>query len=175
MQWWKKQNIFEFRSFWNWSKIIIIEKPFMPIYSGKTSTTHSAKIRRRWSANWVMWSYWFCETIPRIQWYHCLLWNQGIVYCTCGQCFRCSEYWRKFNKRRLYAHYPELRDEERGLKYGVRLGKTKEQTEYQKIWTAWKRCCQKVDSQGEHFKCIHDRFLRDPVYCGSQVAIGWTD
>ena len=28
-----------------------------------TSTTHSAKIRRRWSANWVMWSYSSCAKL----------------------------------------------------------------------------------------------------------------
>ena len=28
-----------------------------------------------------------CETIPKVQCSHCLLcWNQGIVYCICGQC-----------------------------------------------------------------------------------------
>ena len=42
-------------------------------------------------------------------------------------------------------------------------------------WNAWKRCCKKVDSQGEHFAGIHDRFLRDPVYRESQLAIGWTE
>ena len=42
-------------------------------------------------------------------------------------------------------------------------------------WNAWKRCCKKVDSQGEHFTGIHDRFLRDPVYRESQLAIGWTE
>ena len=40
---------------------------------------------------------------------------------------------------------------------------------------AWKRCCKKVDSQGEHFTSIHDRFLRDPVYRVSQHAIGWSE
>ena len=30
-------------------------------------------------------------------------------------------------------------------------------------------------SQGEHFTGIHDRFLRDPVYRESQLAIGWTE
>ena len=35
--------------------------------------------------------------------------------------------------------------------------------------------CKKVDSQGEHFTGIHDRFLRDPVYRESQLAIGWTE
>ena len=29
--------------------------------------------------------------------------------------------------------------------------------------------------QGEHFTGIHDRFLRDPVYRESQLAIGWTE
>ena len=30
-------------------------------------------------------------------------------------------------------------------------------------------------AQGEHFTGIHDRFLRDPVYRESQLAIGWTE
>ena len=38
--------------------------------------------------------------------------------------------------------------------------------EYYLAWKAWKRCCKKVDSQGEHFTGIHDRFLRDPVFRG---------
>ena len=42
-------------------------------------------------------------------------------------------------------------------------------------WNAWKRCCKKVDPQGEHLTGIHDRFLRDPVHRGSQIAIGWTE
>ena len=42
-------------------------------------------------------------------------------------------------------------------------------------WNAWKRCCKKVDFQGRHFTGIHDRFLRDPVYRESQLAIGWTE
>ena len=42
-------------------------------------------------------------------------------------------------------------------------------------WNAWKRCCKEVDSQGGHFAGIHDRFLRDPGYCESQLAIGWTE
>ena len=34
---------------------------------------------------------------------------------------------------------------------------------------------QEADSQGGHFTGIHDRFLRDPVYRESQLAIGWTE
>ena len=44
------------------------------------------------------------ETIPKVQCSDCLLyWNQGIVYCTCGQCLIDSESRRKFNKLRLDA------------------------------------------------------------------------
>ena len=63
MQLWKKQNISELKSFWKRSKIILIEKHFMPTCSRITSTTHSVKIRRRWSANWVMWSYSSCAKL----------------------------------------------------------------------------------------------------------------
>ena len=38
-----------------------------------------------------------CETTPKVQCAHCLLyWNQGIVYCTCGQCLIYSESRRTF-------------------------------------------------------------------------------
>ena len=43
-----------------------------------------------------------CETTPKVQCSQCLLyWNQGIVYCTCGQCLIYGESRRKFNKLRL--------------------------------------------------------------------------
>ena len=42
-------------------------------------------------------------------------------------------------------------------------------------WNVWNRCCKKVDSQGEHFTGNHDRYLRDPVYRESQLAIGWSE
>ena len=59
--------------------------------------------------------------------------------------------------------------------HGARHGKTEVQKEYHQTWTAWKKCCKKVDSQGEHFTGIHDRFLRDLVYRESQLVIGWTE
>ena len=59
--------------------------------------------------------------------------------------------------------------------HGARHGKTEEQKEYHVVWNAWKRCCKRVDSQGEHFKGFHDRFLRDRVYRESQLLIGWTE
>ena len=55
------------------------------------------------------------------------------------------------------------------------MAKLKNKKEYHIAWNAWKRCCKKVDSQGGHFTNIHDRFLRDPIYRESQLAIGWTE
>ena len=52
------------------------------------------------------------------------------------------------------------------------MARPKYEREYHQAWNAWKRCCKKVDSQGEHGTGIHDRFLRDPVYRESQLAIG---
>ena len=106
-----------------------------------------------------------CETIPKVHCSHCLLyWDQGIVYCTCGQFLVDSESKRKFHKLRLDAlsipHYVI----KKGRSHGARHGKTEEQKEYHIAWNAWKRCFKKVDSQGGHFTGIHDRFLRDPVF-----------
>ena len=45
-----------------------------------------------------------CETIPKVQCSHCLLyWNEGIVYCTCGQFLVDSESRRHFYELRLDA------------------------------------------------------------------------
>ena len=63
----------------------------------------------------------------------------------------------------------------KGRCHGARHGKTEEQKEYHMAWNAWKRCCKRVDSHGEHFTGIHDRFLRDQVYRESQLLIGWTE
>ena len=76
-------------------------------------------------------------------------------------------------KLRLDAICPGLRDQERAT-HGARYGKTEVQRKYHMDRSAWKRCCKKVTSQGEHITCIHDRFFRDPVYRESQFAIGWS-
>ena len=82
---------------------------------------------------------------------------------------------RKFNKLRLDALSIPNYVIKKGRSHGARHGKTEEQTEYHIAWNARKRCCKKVDSQGEHFTGIHDRFLRDPDYRELQLAIGWTE
>ena len=91
-----------------------------------------------------------CETISKVQCSHCLLyWNQGIVYCTCGQCLIDSESRRKFNKLRLDALSIPNYVITKGHTHGARHGKTEVQKEYHLAWNAWKRCFKKVDSQGE--------------------------
>ena len=62
----------------------------------------------------------------------------------------------------------------KGRCHGARHGITEEQREYHIAWNAWQRCCKRVDSQGDNFKGIHDRFLRDQVYRESQLFFGWT-
>ena len=63
----------------------------------------------------------------------------------------------------------------KGRHHGARHGKTEAQKRYHIAFNARKRCCKRVDSQGEHFKGIHDRFLRDRVYRDSQLVIPWTE
>ena len=47
-----------------------------------------------------------CETIPKVQCSHRLLyWNQGMIYCTCGHFLVESESRRKLNKLRLDVHW----------------------------------------------------------------------
>ena len=117
-----------------------------------------------------------CETVPKVQCSHCLLyWNQGIVYGTCGQFLVDSESRRTFSKLRLDALSIPNYVIKKGRSHGARHGKTEEQKEYHIAWNAWKRCCKKVYSQGGHCPGTHDRFLRDPVYRESQLAIGWAE
>ena len=42
----------------------------------------------------------------------------------------------------------------KGRCHGARHGKTEEQKEYHVAWNVWKRCCQKVDSQGGRFTYV---------------------
>ena len=86
-----------------------------------------------------------CETMPKVQCSHCLLyWNQGIVYCTCGQFLVESESRRKSNKLRLDAFSIPHYVIKKGRCHGARHGKTEEQKEYNIDWSAWKRCCKEL-------------------------------
>ena len=116
-----------------------------------------------------------CETTRKVQCSQCLLCsNQGIVYCTCGQCLIYSASRRNFDKLRLDAisildyvmkALPMVLDTERP--------KYKEKTT--RLGMRGRDAARMSKSQGDHFTGIHDRFLRDPVYCESQLAIGWSE
>ena len=68
------------------------------------------------------------ENFPKVQCSHCLLyWNQGIVYCTCGQCLSDSESRRKLNKLRLDALSIPNYVIKKGPTHGARHGKTEVQ------------------------------------------------
>ena len=117
-----------------------------------------------------------CETTPKVQCPHCLLyWNQGIAYCTCGQCLIFNEYRSTLNRKRMDTLSFPAYVIKKSPNHGARRGKSEVQTAYHQAWNAFKRCCKKVDSAGERFTGIHDRFLRDPIYRESQLAIGWTE
>ena len=76
-----------------------------------------------------------CETVPKVQCSHCLLhWNQGTVYCICGQCLIDSESRRKFNKLRLDALSIPNYVIKKGPNHGARHGKIEEQKEYHVAW-----------------------------------------
>ena len=66
-----------------------------------------------------------CETTPKVQCSQCLpYWNQGIIYCTCGQFLVESESRRKFNKLRLDALSIPDYVIKKGATHGARHGKT---------------------------------------------------
>ena len=72
-----------------------------------------------------------CETTPKEQRSQCLLhWNQGIVYCTCGQCLIYIESRRMFHILRLDAISIQDRVIKKGTTHGARHGKTEVQREY---------------------------------------------
>ena len=70
----------------------------------------------------------WCEPFSKVQGSHCLLcWNQGIVYCTCGQFLIDSESRRKFNKLRLDALSIPNYVIKKGRSHRARRGKTEGQ------------------------------------------------
>ena len=95
-----------------------------------------------------------CETIPNVQCSQCLLyWNQGIVYCTCGQFLVESESRRKFYKLRLDAlSTPYVI--KKGRYHGARHSETEQQKEYHTAWNAWKRCFKRVETNTSVFSEI---------------------
>ena len=111
-----------------------------------------------------------CETIPKVQCSECLLyWNQGIVFCTCGDLLKESEASQHFHQWRLDAFSIENYVIKKGRLRGARHGKTEAQKEHFIAHNARRRCLKKK------FEGIYDRFPKDSTYRDSQLKIGWTE
>ena len=173
MQLWKKQKTSEFAKIENYPHREALQADLQQnnVYN-PFSNNSKAMIREMGNVELFE----LCATIPKVQISQCLLyWNQGVIYCTCGHFLVESESRRKFHKLRLDALSIPNYVIKKGRNHGAQHGKTEEQKEYQKAFNAWKRCRKRVDSQDEHYKGIHDLFLRDQVHRESQLKIGWTE
>ena len=122
-------------------------------------------------------SFELCETTPKVQCSQCLLyWNQGMIYCTCGQCLIDSEFRRKFEHTKTGCTlYPGLRDQERFYPWCSTWQNRRTERVPKKPGMRGRDAAIKLTLKVDIFTGIHDRFLRDPVYCESQLAIGWTE
>ena len=143
-----------------------------PTCSSMTSTTHSATIRRRWFVNWVMWS---CSSCAKpYQYYNALIvflyWNQGIVYCICGQFLIDSESRRKLNKLRLDALSIPNYVIKKGPTHGSRHGKTEVQKSTIWLGMRGRDAVRKSTLKVNIWQVFTIDFFRDPVYHESQLA-----
>ena len=111
-----------------------------------------------------------CETIPKVQCSQCLLyWNQGMIYCTCGDIWKESEASQHFHQWRLDAFSIESYVIKKVRPGGARHGRTEAQKEHFIAHNVRRRCLKKK------FEGIHDRFLKGSTYRDSQLKIGWTE
>ena len=129
------------------------------------SDNSKAMIRKRSNVELSL----FCETIPKVQCYHCLLyWNQGVIYYTCGNLLvECESSQKNSQFKTWCSLYPALRNKE--------YSETEAQKQYHITHNAWKRCRSRVDGQEEHHEGIQGCFLRDQVHRDSQLIIDWTE
>ena len=111
-----------------------------------------------------------CETIPKLQCLECLLhWNQGVIFCTCGQLLKESEASQHFRQWRLDAFSIQVYVIKKGRPRGARHSNTEAQKEHFVAHNARKGFIKK------NFDGIHDRVQQDSVYRDSQLKIGWTE
>ena len=111
-----------------------------------------------------------CETIPKVQCKECILyWNQGIVYCTCGQFLRENQSSRGILLWTLDLLSIPNYVIKKGRPHGHRYGKTKEQKDHYIAHNLRKGCIKKG------FEGIHDRFQNDSTFRESQLSIDRTE
>ena len=104
------------------------------------------------------------QTDPETQCKACLsYWSKGIVYCTCGHLLKETVANRGFIEYTLdLLSIPEYVIK-KGRSHGHRFGKTEEQRDHHTALNLRKRCIKR------NFEEIHDRFLKDPEFCESQL------
>ena len=98
-----------------------------------------------------------------------LLWNQGIVCCTCGHLLKESESSRHLHQWRLDVLSIQNYVIMKGRPHGARHGKTEAQKEYFIAHNARKRCIKK------NFEGSYDRFQKDLRYRDAQLKAGRTE
>ena len=89
--------------------------------------------------------------------------------CTCGHLLKESESSQSFHQWRLDALSIQNYVIKKGRPRGARHRKTEAKKEHFIAHNARRRCLKKK------FEGIHDRFLRDQVFCDSKLQIGWTE
>ena len=111
-----------------------------------------------------------CETIPKVQCSGCLLyWNQGIVYCTCGDLLRENQSRRNILRWTLDLLSIPNYVIKKGRPHGNRHGKTEEQRQHHIAHNLTKRCIKRG------FEGIHDRFQNDSTFRESLLSIDRTE
>ena len=118
-----------------------------------------------------------CETSPKVQCSHCLLyWNQGFMFCTCGQFLVDSESRKKVQKTKIGCSlYPELRDQERAQSWCSTW-----QDRWTKKNTIWpgmrgRDAARKSTLKVNFLKVFQIDFSEIQFYRESQLVIGWTE
>ena len=98
-----------------------------------------------------------------------LIWNQGIVYCTCGHLFKDNESSRHLHQWDLDILSTPNYVIKKGRPHGARHGKTEAQKEHCIAHNARKRCVKKG------LKGKHDRFQKDLRYRNAQLKADRTE
>ena len=167
MQLWKEENISEFKTLSKISKVILIEKHFKATCSRITSTTHSATyskamIRELGNVELIRVVRNYGEKYKKFSLYF-LLESRNCVSALADNAWLTANPEESSNKLRLDTHsIPNYVIKKGRYSWCSTWQNRRTKKEYHMAWNAWKRCCNRVDSQGEHFTGIHDRFLRDP-------------
>ena len=171
MQLWNKPKTSVFANSWRRSRVILIDKHLKPTCSKITSTTHSATIRKRSSVKWAMLT---CSSYAK-QFRKCNTQNAFFIGIKELSIAFVDISWLKANPAKIFTNGDWMLSQSRTASSRrsdvVVLGTAK--LRHRKS-TSWPTTLE-GDVSKRSFEGIHDRFLRDPTYCDSQLKIGWTE